>query len=130
MGGAVAAIEKGFMQREIMESSYLFQKDVEKNERIVVGVNEFSVEEKVPIKLLRIDPRIERELCERLERLKQRRNHVEVNNALDKLHSACSREGVNLVPVILEAVKQYVTLGEICDTLRDEFGEYKPPSIF
>jgi len=130
MGGAVAAIEKGFMQREIMESAYCFQKEVEAKKRIVVGVNEFTTEEKVPIKLLQIDPEIEKKLVERLKQVKTQRNQTKVDGALDKLRNATEQENVNLMPFILQAVKEYATLGEICDTLREVFGEYKPPSIF
>ena len=130
MGGAVAAIEKGFMQREIMESAYCFQKEVETKKRIVVGVNEFTTEEKAPIKILQIDPEIEKKLVEHLKQVKTQRNQTKVDGALDKLRGAAEQENVNLMPFILQAVKEYATLGEICDTLREVFGEYKPPSIF
>ncbi len=130
MGGAVAAIEKGFMQHEIMESAYRFQKEVEAKKRIVVGVNEFTTEEKAPIKILQIDPEIEKKLVERLKLVKTLRNQAKVDEALNKLRRAAEQENVNLMPFILQSVKEYVTLGEICDTLREVFGEYKPPSIF
>jgi len=130
VGGAVAAIEKGFMQREIVESAYRFQKEVEAKKRIIVGVNEFATEEKVPIKILQIDPEIEKKLVERLKQVKKQRNQVKVEEALNKLRGAAEQEGVNLMPFILQAVKEYTTLGEVCDTLREVFGEYKPPSIF
>lgn len=130
MGGAVAAIEKGFMQREIVESAYRFQKEVEAKKRIIVGMNEFVTEEEVPIKILQIDPEIEKKLVERLKQVKMQRNQVKVGEALNKLRRAAEQEGVNLMPFILQAVKEYTTLGEICDTLREVFGEYKPPSVF
>jgi methylmalonyl-CoA mutase N-terminal domain/subunit len=130
MGGAVAAIEKGFMQREIMESAYRYQKEVESKKRIVVGVNEFVSEEKTPIKILRIDPEIEKTLVKRLNEVKGQRNNTKVKEALDNLRKAAEKEDVNLMPFIIQAVKEYATLGEICDTLRQVFGEYKPPSIF
>ena len=130
MGGAVAAIEKSFMQREIVESAYRFQKEVEAKKRIVVGMNEFVTEEEVPIKILQIDPEIEKKLVERLKQVKMQRNQVKVGEALNKLRRAAEQEGVNLMPFILQAVKEYTTLGEICDTLREVFGEYKPPSVF
>jgi len=130
MGGAVAAIEKGFMQREIVESAYRFQRDVEVKKRIVVGVNEFITEEKIPIKILQIDPEIERNLVERLRQIKKQRNQAKANDALKRLRRAAEKEDENLMPHILQAVKEYATLGEICDTLREVFGEYKPPSIF
>ncbi len=130
MGGAVAAIEKGFMQREIVESAYRFQKEVEAKKRIVVGMNEFVTEKEVPMKILQIDPEIEKKLVERLKQVKMQRNQVKVGEALNKLRRAAEQEGVNLMPFILQAVKEYTTLGEICDTLREVFGEYKPPSVF
>jgi methylmalonyl-CoA mutase N-terminal domain/subunit len=130
MGGAVAAIEKGFMQREIVESAYRFQKEVEAKKRIIVGVNEFATEEEVPMKILQIDPEIEKKLVERLKQVKTQRSHVKVGEALNKLRRAAEQEDVNLMPFILQAVKEYATLGEICDTLREVFGEYKPPSVF
>lgn len=130
MGGAVAAIEKGFMQREIVESAYHFQKEVETKKRTIVGVNEFVTEEKIPMNILRVDPKIEMTLIERLNRIKQERNKTKAEDALSKLRNAAEKENVNLMPFILEAVKEYATLGEICNTLREVFGEYKPPSIF
>ncbi|MGC8896385.1 MAG: acyl-CoA mutase large subunit family protein [Candidatus Bathyarchaeia archaeon] len=130
MGGAVAAIEKGFMQREIVESAYRFQREVEAKKRIIVGVNEFITEEEVPIKILQIDPEIEKKLVERLKQIKQQRNQTKVKEMLDKLRLAAEKENANLMPFIIQAVKEYATIGEICDTLREVFGEYKPPSIF
>jgi len=130
IGGAVAAIEKGFMQREITESAYRFQKEVEAKKRVIVGVNDFVSEEKVPMKLLQIDPAIEKKLVEQLKRIKRERNRDRVSEALSRLRGAAEKEDVNLVPFILEAVKEYATLGEVCGTLREIFGEYKPPSIF
>jgi methylmalonyl-CoA mutase N-terminal domain/subunit len=130
MGGAVVAIEKGFMQREIVESAYRFQREVETKKRIVVGVNEFVTQEETPIKILQIDPEIEKTLVERLKQIKRQRNQAKVKEALDKLRLAAEKENVNLMPFIIHAVKEYATIGEICNTLREVFGEYKPPSIF
>jgi methylmalonyl-CoA mutase N-terminal domain/subunit len=130
MGGAVAAIEKGFMQREITESAYRFQKEIEARKRIVVGVNDFLSEEEAPMKLLQIDPAVERKLIERLKEIKRQRKSAKVDDALNMLRRAAEKEDVNLTPPILQAVKEYATLGEICGTLREVFGEYKPPSIF
>lgn len=130
MGGAVAAIEKGFVQREITDSAYLHQKEVEVKNRIVVGVNEYKNEEEVPIKILQIDPKSEVRLTERLERIKRERNHARVNEALARLRRAAENENMNLMPFVLHAVKEYATLGEICGTLREVFGEHKPSSIF
>lgn len=130
MGGAVAAIEKGFMQREITESAYRFQKEVEAKKRIVIGVNDFISEEQVPIKTLQVDPMVEKGLVERLKEIRNSRNQSKVSETLDRLRVAAERENESLMPFMLEAVKEYATLGEICGTLREVFGEYKPPSIF
>jgi methylmalonyl-CoA mutase N-terminal domain/subunit len=130
MGGAVTAIEKGFMQREITESAYRYQKEVESKKRIVVGVNEFVTEEEIPIKIMQIDPKIEKTLIARLQRIKRERNNPKVNEALSKLRKAAENEKVNLMPFVLDAVREYATLGEICGVLREVFGEYKPSTIF
>jgi len=130
LGGAVAAVEKGFMQREITESAYRYQKKVEAKKQVVVGVNDFKSEEEIPIKTLQIDPNVEKKLVEQLKRLKSQRNKTKVDEALSRLRVAAEKEDVNLMPFIIDAVKEYVTLGEICATLREVFGEYRPPSIF
>jgi methylmalonyl-CoA mutase N-terminal domain/subunit len=130
MGGAVVAIEKGFMQREIVESAYRHQKEVENNRRIIVGVNEFKSQEEIPIKTLQIDALVEKSLVERLRQIKKQRNPNKVSEALNKLRGAAEKEDVNLMPLILDAVKEYATLGEICGVLREVFGEYKAPAVF
>ena len=129
LGGAVAAIEKGYIQREIVESAYRYQREIERKERVIVGVNEFITEERTPIEILRIDPEIEKKLIERINSIRKMRNQLKVREALDKLRKAAEHDE-NLMPVILECVKQYATLGEICDTLREIYGEYKAPTIF
>jgi methylmalonyl-CoA mutase N-terminal domain/subunit len=130
IGGAVAAVEKGFMQREITESAYRFQKKVEAKKQVVVGVNEFRGEEEIPIKTLQMNPAIEKKLVEQLNHMKNQRNKARVNEALGKLRVVAEKESLSLMPCIIEAVKEYATLGEICDSLREVYGEYKPPSIF
>ena len=130
MGGAVAAIEKGFMQREITESAYRCQKEVEAKKRITVGVNEFKTEERVPIKLLKVDPAIEKELVKKLNQIKQERNKTKVEETLNNLRKAAEDEKINLMPFVLQAVKEYATLGEMCGVLREVFGEYKPLTLF
>jgi methylmalonyl-CoA mutase N-terminal domain/subunit len=118
------------MQREITESAYRYQKEVENKKRIVVGVNEFLSEKEAPIKILQIDPEIEEKLVERLQQIKKERNNAKVNEALNKLRRVAERENENLMTSVLEAVKEYATLGEICNVLREVFGEYKPSTIF
>jgi len=129
IGGAVAAIEKGYMQREIVESAYTYQRQMENKDRIVVGVNEFTIEEEAPIEILRIDPSIEKRQVEKLRKIKRGRNNSKVKNALSKVHRAAEHDE-NLMPAFLQAVEEYATLGEICDVLREVFGEYKAPTIF
>jgi len=129
MGGAVEAIEKGYIQREIVESAYKYQREVETKRRIIVGVNEFITEEKVPIEILKIDPKIEETLIERLRIIKQQRDNAKVKEVLEELRKAAEKDE-NLMPAILKAVKAYATIGEICNVLREVYGEYKPPTIF
>lgn len=128
-GGAVNAIEKGYIQREIVESAYKYQREVEKKDRLVVGVNEFKTEE-VPIKLFRIDQAVEKKVIDRLNRVKRERNNRKVREALTKLRRAAEDETENLVHPILDAAKEYATVGEICNVLREIYGEYKPLTIF
>jgi len=127
LGGAASAIEQGFIQREIQDSAYRYQREIEKGERVVVGVNKFQVEEKSPKDLLRVDPAVRISQMERLKRLKSERDNVRVKNILSELKNAAEGKD-NLMPIILDAVKDYATLGEICDALRDVFGEYQPVS--
>jgi methylmalonyl-CoA mutase N-terminal domain/subunit len=125
MGGVIPAIEKGFFQREIADSAYKYQREIDQKERILVGVNEYTVEEDwVPVRLLRVHPKVEEEQLARLQRVKRERNNGKVKRVLDKLHDAAERDE-NLMPTIIEAVKAYATLGEICDVLRGVFGEYQ-----
>ena len=127
LGGAVAAIEKGFVQREIQDSAYRYQREIEKGDRVVVGVNKFQVEEESPKDLLRVDPAVRLSQMERLKRLRSERDNGRVAGILSELKAAAEGSD-NLMPVILDAVKAYATLGEICDALREVFGEYQPVS--
>ncbi len=124
MGGSVSAIEKGFMQEEIARSAYEHQKKVESGDTIIVGVNKFTVEEKNAIPPFRIDDTIRQIQTDKLNSLKQKRDSEAVINALSKIKAAAIN-GSNLMPVVIEAVEQHCTLGEISDVLRAEFGEYK-----
>ncbi len=125
MGGAIAAIEKGFFQKEIADSAYKYQKEIDEKKRIIVGCNEYTIEEdKYPIELLRVDPKVEKEQVARLQKLKRERDNKKVKAMLEKLHYAAEKDE-NLMPTIIEAVKVYVTLGEITDVLRKVYGEYK-----
>jgi methylmalonyl-CoA mutase, N-terminal domain len=125
MGGAVAAIEKGFIQKEIGDSAYRYQREIEKNERIVVGLNKFQVKgEEKPKDLLKVDPIVGDKQLARLKELKNTRDNAAVQQALAELKTAAQGTD-NLMPPILKAVKCLATLGEICDTLRSVWGEYE-----
>jgi methylmalonyl-CoA mutase N-terminal domain/subunit len=123
-GGVVAAIEKGFIQRQIENSSYEYQQEIEKGERIIVGVNEFKIDEQTKPSLLRVDPEVEDSQVKGLKELRNKRDNKKVEESLENL-AQCARNRSNLMPGILAAVKTYATLGEICQVLRDEFGEYR-----
>ena len=124
MGGAVEAVEKGFIQREIQDSAYQYQREIEKEERVVVGLNRFRVQEAKPTNLLRVDPAVREEQIASLNQLRSERNNEKVDRALAGLKEGAKGKD-NLMPLIFEAVKEYSTLGEICDVLREVFGEYQ-----
>ena len=124
LGGAPSAIEKGFIQQEIMDSAYTYQKQIENNEKIIVGVNKFQVEEEAPKGLLKVDPMVGERQKEKLAKLRAIRDNEKVIKNLEALRKACNGDE-NIMPYILDAVKSYATLGEICGVMREEFGEYK-----
>ena len=127
MGGMVAAIERGYPQREIAEASYRYQMAVDKKEKIIVGVNDFVSEEK-PLEILQIDETVAHRQAERLHKLRAERSQAEVNRRLNALRDAAKGKD-NLMPFLYEAVKSYATLGEICDAMRDVFGTYEEVAI-
>jgi methylmalonyl-CoA mutase N-terminal domain/subunit len=124
MGGAVKAIDSGYIQGEIGESAYQYQKEIEAKKRIIVGLNQFQIEEEPLRDILRIKPEMEQYQKEKLARVKKERNNTKVKETLADLKRA-AHGTENLVPPILEAVGVYATLGEISDTLREVFGEYR-----
>jgi len=124
MGGMVAAIERGYPQREIAQAAYQYQRAIESGEKIIVGVNDFVSEEKRPIEILKIDESVTRHQHERLAELRKSRDHSRVNSVLEDLGSAASTDR-NLMPYILECVRAYATVGEICRRLRAVFGVYQ-----
>jgi methylmalonyl-CoA mutase N-terminal domain/subunit len=129
MGGMVPAIERGYPQREIQESSYEYAKAVDRREKIIVGVNEFVTEEQPPVDILVIEDTVQPRQCAKLKKLRAERNHESVEKNLAALKRAA--EGTdNLMFPILDCVRSYATLGEICDAMRAVFGEYQEPSIF
>ncbi len=128
IGGAPAAIEQGFIQREITASAYDYQRLVDTKERIVVGVNKFTVEEEQTFDYMRVDPEAERRQVERVQQVRKTRDQSAVDSALEALRVGAKGDD-NLVPLILDAVRVYATLGEICGVLRDVFGEYRAPDV-
>jgi methylmalonyl-CoA mutase N-terminal domain/subunit len=124
MGGTLRAIENGYMQREIQQSAYEYQKSIESGERVVVGVNRYQDERGAPLPILRIEPEVELGQVERLRALRARRDASSVQTALRQVEWDARSEH-NLMPAILHAVKAYATVGEISDTLRKVFGEYQ-----
>jgi len=130
MGGVIPAIERGFFQREIADASYRYQMEVDAGERIMVGVNEYTADEDwMPTELLRVEKTAEQDQIARLRRLKRSRDSKKVKCVLDKLHDDADRDR-NLMPTIMEAVKAYATLGEMCDVLRGVFGECSELIVF
>jgi methylmalonyl-CoA mutase N-terminal domain/subunit len=128
MGGIVAAIERGFPQKEIAEASYAYQREVDSGERVIVGVNRYVQEEETPIPTLHIDAAVEAEQLARLQELRRRRPAREVADALDQVrHAAAGRH--NLMPHLIAAVEAQATLGEVCAALKDVFGEYRESPV-
>lgn len=124
MGGSVTAIEQGFIQDEIARSAYEYQKQIERKEKVIVGVNKFEVEEHNDTPLLKIDDSIRKVQSDKLATLRAKRDAAKAQSCLDAISKA-AKDGTNLMPVVIEAVENYCTLGEISDTLRKEFGEYR-----
>ncbi len=129
LGGAVKAVEKGYIQQEIQKSSYQYQLDVESGARVIVGVNKFQVREESVKNLMRIDSGLFEKRRRELAGLRSRRDNARVAAALADIQTAATN-GTNLMPPIIEAVDTYATLGEVCDTLRSVFGEYRPDASF
>ncbi|WP_297477017.1 methylmalonyl-CoA mutase family protein [Thermococcus sp.] len=130
MGGMMRAIERGYIQKEIAESAYKFQKEVEEKKRIIVGVNEFVTDEPLDVEILKVDPSIRDKQIERLKKLRSERDSKKVEEVLDKLRNAAETEDENLMPYIIEAHRHLATLGEVTDVLREVWGEYRAPLIF
>ncbi|TFG31744.1 methylmalonyl-CoA mutase [Candidatus Thorarchaeota archaeon] len=128
MGGAPAAIERGYIQREIHDAAYSFQKNVDENNRIVVGVNKFAAEEEQRFAYLRVNPEAEREQIKQLSMIRSNRDDSKAQQCIETLRKG-AEGNENLLPLLLEAVKAYCTLGEICGVLREVFGEYKAADL-
>ena len=129
LGGALRAIEQGYIQREIQESAYRWQLAVDRGDKVVVGVNQFQVEEELQLDRLRVDPAVGERQAARLRALRERRDDERVSVALSRLEQG-ARGDDNLLPLILDAVERYATLGEICGVMRSVFGEYQANTLF
>jgi methylmalonyl-CoA mutase N-terminal domain/subunit len=127
LGGAMDAIEQGFMQNEIQNAAYAYQKAVEKKEQVVVGVNAFGVDEDIDLERLEVDPRIEQQQKESLAALRKNRDGLKAQELLDRLHTVAKTDE-NLMPLLIDCVENDLTLGEICGVLRQVWGEYQPPA--
>jgi methylmalonyl-CoA mutase N-terminal domain/subunit len=130
LGGVVAAIKDNFFQREIAEAAFRYQSEVESGQRVVVGVNRYVLEDEEPIPILKIDPSLERKQVERLTSVKAGRDSAVVESRLAALKEAAAKEGVNLMPPIIDASRDYVTMGEMCDALREVWGVWRETPVF
>jgi len=129
MGGMLAAIERGFPQLEIAEAAYRYQRQLDRREKILVGVNKYASEEETPIELLKIDEKLEEKQIKCIQEVKRSRDNRKVIQALNDVRQAC-KSGENVMPHVVEAVKAYATEQEICDVYREVFGEYRDPGFF
>ena len=128
LGGVLPAIENGFFQREIAEASFQYQREIDSRQRVIVGVNEYVLDEPLEIPVLQMDPQGEERQVKRLQRLRRERDNREATRCLKALEKAC-HDSENVMPYLLEAVNSYCTLGEVCDVMRDVFGEYREQAV-
>jgi methylmalonyl-CoA mutase N-terminal domain/subunit len=129
LGGVIPAIEENFFQREIAEASYRYQSEVEKGERIIVGVNRYQSDDEQPLEILRIDPALEQKQIERVQAVRARRDSAAVERTLAELRQAADGDR-NLMEPIIDAARAYVTMGEMCDVLRDAWGTWRETPVF
>jgi methylmalonyl-CoA mutase, N-terminal domain len=130
LGGVIPAIKDNFFQREIADASFRYQAEVEAKQRVVVGVNRYVAEEEPPIELLRVDPALEEKQIARVRAVRARRDSAAVERALASLRGAAAVDGTNLMPAIIEASRAYVTMGEMCDALREVWGVWRETPVF
>jgi methylmalonyl-CoA mutase, N-terminal domain len=130
LGGVVEAIKENFFQREIADASFRYQSEVEQQQRVVVGVNRYTVDDEPGIEILRVDPALEAKQVERVRAVRARRDAAAVETALAALREAASRDDVNLMPLIVNASRAYVTMGEMCDALREVWGVWRETPVF
>jgi methylmalonyl-CoA mutase N-terminal domain/subunit len=130
LGGVIPAIKENFFQREIADASFRYQHEVEQRQRIVVGVNRYELEDEPPIDILRIDPALEQKQIQRVQALRARRDSAQVEAALTRLKQDAAHEDRNLMPPIVDASKANVTMGEMCDALREVWGVWRETPVF
>jgi methylmalonyl-CoA mutase N-terminal domain/subunit len=130
LGGVIPAIKDNFFQREIAEASFRYQAEVESGKRVIVGVNRYISDDEQPIEILKIDPALEQKQIDRLAAVRARRDSAAVEARLGALKDAAAKDGVNLMPVIVDAAREYVTLGEMCDALRGVWGVWRETPVF
>ncbi|MBN1665071.1 MAG: methylmalonyl-CoA mutase, partial [Deltaproteobacteria bacterium] len=128
-GGAVEAISQGYYQKELMESAWEQQREIDRGEQVVVGVNRYETGEEIEMPSFQVNPAVEKEQLENLAGLKRERDNQAVQRGLEAIRAA-GKKDENLVPAMVEAVKAYATIGEICDVLRELYGEFKEPLAF
>jgi methylmalonyl-CoA mutase N-terminal domain/subunit len=129
MGGMIAAIEKGFPQLEIADAAYIFQRQIDKGEKVMVGVNKYATEQNIEIPMVEIDEKVEKEQIERLQAVRRKRDSKAVLRSLDDIRQAC-KKGNNVMSHCIEAVKNLASIQEICDVYREVYGEYQDPGLF
>jgi len=130
IGGVIPAIEENFFQREIADASFRYQSEVEAKQRVVVGVNRYEAQEEAPIELLRVDPALETKQIERVQATRAKRDSAKVEAALTALKEGAAKDDVNLMPLIVDASREYVTMGEMCDALREVWGVWRETPVF
>jgi methylmalonyl-CoA mutase N-terminal domain/subunit len=130
LGGVVPAIKENFFQREIADASFRFQREVEAGDRVIVGVNRYTDPDAREIEVLKIDHALERKQIERVQALRGRRDSASVEAALARLSAEAAEEDRNLMPAIIDASKAYVTMGEMCDALREVWGVWRETPVF
>ena len=130
LGGVVAAIKENFFQAEIADSAFQYQREVEQEQRIVVGVNRYKLEAEPEVELHRVDPKLEHEQIARVQGLRARRDAVAVESALVRLKEDAAHENRNLMPPIVEASRAYATMGEMCDAFREVWGVWRETPVF
>ena len=131
MGGIIPAIDAGYPQKEITEAAFHYQQQLEAKEKIIVGVNEFVMPgEELPIEILKVDPEVERVQFQRLDEVRKKRNNEKVKSLLNDLKDAAADEKENLMPIIIDLVREYASIGEIMGTMKEVFGEYRDPGYF